>query len=50
MLLTRNLIYTAITRAEKLAILVGDKDVFYKMVENNQRVNRNTNLESFLKR
>lgn len=36
MLLTRNLIYTAITRAKKLVVLVGDKRILEKMIENNR--------------
>ena len=50
MLLTRNLIYTAITRAEKIVILIGDKDTFYKMIDNNFQFNRNTCLEFFLRK
>ena len=50
MLLTRNLIYTAITRAEKMAILVGDKETFYKMIENNVKIPRNTMLKKLLKK
>lgn len=34
MLLNRNLIYTAVTRARKSVVLVGDKQVFYDMVNN----------------
>lgn len=43
-LLTRNLIYTAITRASKMVILLGDKAVFEYMVENDRRIVRNTGL------
>lgn len=49
MLLTRNLIYTAITRAEKMVILIGDKDVFCRMVENDRQIIRNTGLCLFLR-
>lgn len=48
MLLTRNLIYTAITRAEKMVLLIGDKDILEIMVNNNISVNRNTGLKNFL--
>jgi exodeoxyribonuclease V alpha subunit len=48
MLLTRNLIYTAITRAEKMAIIIGSRDVFYKMIENNVKIARNTMLKRLL--
>ena len=50
MLLTRNLIYTAITRAEKIVIIVGDKATFYRMIHNNFRFNRQTNLEELIRR
>ena len=48
MLLTRNLIYTAITRAEKIVIILGDKQAFYQMISNNFQFNRNTNLKRLL--
>ncbi len=47
-LMTRNLIYTAITRAERMVILVGSKEVFYDMIENNTKVLRNTMLKKLL--
>ena len=50
MLLTRNLIYTAITRAEKMVILVGDMVTFRKMIDNNTQVLRNTTLEMHLRK
>ena len=49
MLLTRNLIYTAITRAEKIVILIGDKNTFFRMIDNNLKQSRNTNLEYLLR-
>lgn len=49
MLLTRNLIYTAVTRASRMAILVGDKEVFAQMVENDRQIIRNTGLYQFLR-
>lgn len=49
MLLTRNLIYTAITRAEKMVILLGDKEIFYQMIENDRHIERNTGLCHFLR-
>ena len=49
MLLTRNLLYTAITRAEQTVILVGDKNILYQMVDNNAQIIRNTALEEFLR-
>lgn len=50
MLLTRNLIYTAITRAEKMVLIVGDKETLFRMIENNTRAVRNTMLSRLLKR
>lgn len=49
MLLTRNLIYTAITRAERMVILVGDSETLHKMIDNNTRAVRNTMLGRLLK-
>ena len=44
MLLTRNLLYTALTRARSLVVLVGTEDVIRRMVENNHVVRRYTTL------
>ncbi len=45
MLLNRNLIYTAVTRAKELAVLVGIPDAFYKMIDNNRQIDRYTALK-----
>lgn len=45
MLLTRNLIYTAITRASRMAILVGDPSVLSTMIENTGHTKRLTRLK-----
>lgn len=45
MLMTRNLLYTAITRAKKLVVLVGDENMIYKMVDNNSEIIRYTTLK-----
>lgn len=45
MLLTRNLLYTAITRAKKLLIIIGSKDVVKFMINNTDAKGRNTGLE-----
>lgn len=45
MLLTRNLLYTAITRAKKLLIIVGSKEVVKFMINNTDAKGRNTGLE-----
>jgi exodeoxyribonuclease V alpha subunit len=36
MLLTRNLLYTAITRAKKLVVITGREDCISQMVANNR--------------
>lgn len=49
MLLTRNLIYTAITRAKKVVVLVGSSRVLKKMIENETIRNRNSSLDLRIK-
>lgn len=49
MLLTRNLLYTAVTRAKQMVVLVGTKTCVKRMVSNNYTVKRLTMLTSFLK-
>ena len=44
MLLTRNLLYTAVTRAQRMVILVGREDVIRTMVGNNRQSMRYTGL------
>jgi exodeoxyribonuclease V alpha subunit len=39
-LMTRNLLYTAVTRATKMVILVGSEDIIKKMVSNNNEIKR----------
>ncbi len=41
---TRNLLYTALTRAQKMIVLVGDEDASRKMTDNNRRTKRYTGL------
>ena len=48
MLMTRNLLYTAVTRAKRMVILVGRSDVPEKMVKNNREILRYTTLCSRL--
>jgi exodeoxyribonuclease V alpha subunit len=48
-LLTRNLLYTAITRAKKLVVLVGAKFMVKKMVNNNYTRKRYSFLAEFIK-
>ncbi len=45
MLMTRNLLYTAITRARELVVLVGRERVLYKMVDNNYIAKRYSGLD-----
>ena len=45
MLLTRNLLYTGITRAKKLLIIVGSERVVNYMIQNVDSKKRNTGLE-----
>ena len=45
MLQTRNLIYTAITRAKKMLIVIGNKNTVEYMIRNNNTKNRNTGLK-----
>ena len=44
MLMTRNLLYTAVTRAENMVILVGREEYVREMVENNRQSMRYTGL------
>ena len=45
MLLTRNLLYTAITRARKLLIVISSQNIIDKMIQNYDSKKRNTGLE-----
>ena len=45
MLLTRNLLYTALTRAKKLLIVIGNKNLIDFMIKNNEVRKRNTGLK-----
>ena len=44
LLLTRNLLYTAVTRARRMVILVGREDIVHTMVDNNRQSMRYTGL------
>ncbi len=46
----RNLLYTAVTRAKKLLILVGSEEKIHKMVDNDRRTRRYTCLREMLKK
>ncbi len=45
----RNLLYTAVTRAKKMLILVGDENVWVAMAQNDRKTLRYTLLNEFLK-
>ncbi len=48
-LLTRTLLYTAMTRAKKLLILIGNPNIIEFMIKNVDSKKRNTGLEYKLK-
>ena len=48
MILTRNLLYTAVTRAKEMVVLIGDKDNVAKMVRNNYTQKRYSMLKDFI--
>lgn len=48
MLQSRNLLYTAVTRAEKMVILVGRRDILANMVSNEAHQLRHTGLRDML--
>lgn len=50
MLLTRNLLYTAVTRASKMVILVGRRSILEQMIGNARHTIRCTMLADFLRR
>lgn len=50
MLLTRNLFYTAVTRAQKMVVLVGKAEIASTMVKNNRHSKRYTGLLHRLKK
>ena len=48
-LLTRNLLYTGITRAKKLLIVIGNEKIVKFMIQNVDSKKRNTGLKYKLK-
>ena len=48
MLMSRNLLYTAVTRAKKCVTIVGDENTFDMMVENNSEQKRYSGLKNQL--
>ena len=49
MLMTRNLLYTGLTRAKNLAVIVGSPETVYHMVDNNREIERFTTLSKKIK-
>ncbi len=49
-LLTRNLLYTAMTRAKKMLIIIGNRNVINYMVDNLESKNRKTGLKEKLEK
>lgn len=48
MIITRNLLYTALTRAKKVAVLIGPKQHLARMIYNNYTNKRYTLLKNFI--
>lgn len=48
-LLTRNLLYTGITRAKKMLIVIGSEKIVEFMIQNVDSKKRNTGLEYKMK-
>ncbi len=48
MLMTRNLLYTGITRGRELVVVVGTKEYLEKMVDNNKEFNRYSSLAYYI--
>ena len=48
-LMTRNMLYTAVTRAQSLVVIVGKSSVMSDMIDNNVRLNKYTGLAHMLK-
>ncbi len=46
----RNLLYTAVTRAKKLLVIVGSQETVDRMIDNNRKTLRYTGLCTFLRR
>jgi exodeoxyribonuclease V alpha subunit len=48
MLLSRNLLYTAVTRAKQMVVLIGDEHILNHMIANNREIHRNSTLYQFI--
>ena len=49
-MLQRNLLYTGVTRAKKILVLVGEKKAVSLAIKNNKAVNRNTRLKERIRK
>ena len=49
-LMNRNLLYTALTRAKQLVVLVGRREILSKMIKNHNEDKRNSSLKSRLEK
>ncbi len=49
MLLNRNLLYTAVTRAKDLVVVVGLRETVQRMVDNNREIERYSSLSTHIK-
>ncbi len=49
MLMTRNLLYTGITRGRELVVIVGTKEYLERMVDNSREFNRYSSLDFYIK-
>ncbi len=50
MLMNRNLLYTAITRARRMVVLIGDPEVMNSMIDNPHEAKRYTSLDLYIRR
>lgn len=49
MLLSRNLLYTGVTRAKSMVVLVGEEEILGQMIANNKELTRNSSLDLRIK-
>jgi len=49
LLMTRNILYTGVTRARKCVVMVGENKYFYEMAANNSEIKRCSGLEILLR-
>jgi hypothetical protein len=48
-MMQRNWLYTAVSRAVRLCVIVGELNLLDKIIGRNQAINRETNLYGFLR-